>query len=76
MTTVIFSHGQESGPWGTKIRAMADLAKSMGCAVQSIDYQGIADPHTIDELEAAGMQRVTDSEGRQYAYRQADHGDQ
>jgi len=44
MTTVVFSHGQESGPWGTKIRAMADLAKSMGCAVQSIDYQGIADP--------------------------------
>jgi pimeloyl-ACP methyl ester carboxylesterase len=44
MTTVVFSHGQESGPWGTKIRAMADLARSVGCAVQSIDYQGIADP--------------------------------
>ena len=44
MTTVIFSHGQESGPWGTKIRAMADLARSMGCEADSIDYQGIADP--------------------------------
>jgi pimeloyl-ACP methyl ester carboxylesterase len=44
MTTVIFSHGQESGPWGTKIRAMAELVKSMGCAADSIDYQGIADP--------------------------------
>jgi len=44
MTTVIFSHGQESGPWGTKIRAMADQAKSLGCEVDSIDYQGIADP--------------------------------
>lgn len=44
MTTVVFSHGQESGPWGTKIRAMADLARSMDCAAQSIDYQGIADP--------------------------------
>jgi predicted esterase len=44
MTTVIFSHGQESGPWGTKIRAMAELAKSMGYDVESIDYQGIADP--------------------------------
>ena len=44
MTTVLFSHGQESGPWGTKIRAMADLVKGMGCAADSIDYQGIADP--------------------------------
>lgn len=44
MTTVIFSHGQESGPWGTKICAMAELVKSMGCDADSIDYQGIADP--------------------------------
>lgn len=44
MTTVIFSHGQESGPWGTKIRAMADLVRGMGCEADSIDYQGIADP--------------------------------
>ncbi len=44
MTTVIFSHGQESGPWGTKIQAMADQVRSIGCEVDSIDYQGIADP--------------------------------
>ena len=44
MTTVIFSHGQESGPWGTKIRAMADCVRSLGCAADSIDYRGIADP--------------------------------
>ena len=44
MITVIFSHGQESGPWGTKIRAMADLVRSLGCEADSIDYQGIADP--------------------------------
>jgi len=44
MTMVIFSHGQESGPWGTKIRAMADVAKGLGCDADSIDYQGIADP--------------------------------
>lgn len=44
MTTVIFSHGQESGPWGTKIRAMAELVKSLGCEADSIDYRGIADP--------------------------------
>ena len=44
MTTVVFSHGQESGPWGTKIRAMAELVRGMGCTAESIDYQGIADP--------------------------------
>ena len=44
MTTVIFSHGQESGPWGTKIRAMSERVKAMGCRVDSIDYQGIVDP--------------------------------
>ena len=41
---VIFSHGQESGPWGTKIQAMAAAARALGCRVESIDYQGIADP--------------------------------
>jgi pimeloyl-ACP methyl ester carboxylesterase len=44
MTTVVFSHGQESGPWGTKIQAMAELVKSIGCSAESVDYQGIADP--------------------------------
>ena len=44
MTTVIFSHGQESGPWGTKIRAMSERARSLGCTTDSIDYQGLADP--------------------------------
>lgn len=44
MTTVIFSHGQESGPWGTKICAMAERVRGLGCTADSIDYQGIADP--------------------------------
>ena len=44
MTMVVFSHGQESGPWGTKIRAMAELVRGMGCTADSIDYQGISDP--------------------------------
>jgi|TARA_B100000767_G_C19750107_1_gene530377 surfactin synthase thioesterase subunit len=38
---VVFSHGQESGPWGTKIKMMSDLAFSIGCEVKSVDYQGI-----------------------------------
>ncbi len=44
MTTVIFSHGQEGGPWGSKIKAMAAMVRELGCAAISIDYQGIADP--------------------------------
>jgi pimeloyl-ACP methyl ester carboxylesterase len=57
MTTVVFSHGQESGPWGTKIRAMADCVRDMGCAADSIDYQGITDPaervaKLVDECDA------------------------
>ena len=54
MTTVIFSHGQESGPWGTKIRAMAELVRSIGCKADSIDYRGIADPaERVQKLIAA-----------------------
>jgi pimeloyl-ACP methyl ester carboxylesterase len=44
MPAVYFSHGQESGPWGTKIRAMAETVRSLGCRVESVDYQGIGDP--------------------------------
>jgi pimeloyl-ACP methyl ester carboxylesterase len=41
---VCFSHGQESGPWGTKIRHLAELARDAGWSVESLDYQGVADP--------------------------------
>lgn len=41
---VYFSHGQESGPWGTKILAMADTVRALGCRIESVDYRGIADP--------------------------------
>jgi pimeloyl-ACP methyl ester carboxylesterase len=42
---ICFSHGSESGPWGTKIRALADVARSKGWTVESLDYQGMEDPH-------------------------------
>ena len=41
---VIFSHGKESGPWGTKIRFLANIAEEMGCQIQSIDYSDTLDP--------------------------------
>jgi len=53
MTTVIFSHGQESGPWGTKIKAMVANVTALGCNADSIDYRGIADPiERVDKLIA------------------------
>ncbi len=58
MTTVVFSHGQESGPWGTKIRAMAETVQAMGCDAASVDYRGIAEPGArVDKLmrECAGI---------------------
>ena len=41
---VVFSHGQESGPWGAKITALAETARSEGYGAESIDYQGIDSP--------------------------------
>ena len=53
MPAVYFSHGQESGPWGTKIKAMAEAVRALGCRAESVDYQGIADPtERVDKLIA------------------------
>lgn len=41
---IIFSHGKESGPWGTKIQALAAVAKELDCEVESVDYRGIDNP--------------------------------
>jgi pimeloyl-ACP methyl ester carboxylesterase len=38
---VVFSHGKDSGPWGKKITALADIARSEGYEVESVDYRGI-----------------------------------
>ena len=51
---VVFSHGLESGPWGTKIQAMAETARAAGAEVASIDYQGMREPQPrVDKLLAA-----------------------
>ncbi len=41
---IIFSHGQDGEPWGTKIVAMAAIARELKYRVESVDYRGIADP--------------------------------
>lgn len=40
---VIFSHGKESGPWGSKIKRLAQRAQAHGCSVDSIDYTDLPD---------------------------------
>lgn len=44
MGIVVFSHGKESGPWGSKITAMAAMVRELGPRVESVDYRGIDDP--------------------------------
>jgi len=60
MPAVYFSHGQESGPWGTKINAMAEVVRELGCRVDSIDYQGIVDPTERVEKLVAYCNGVTE----------------
>ena len=38
---VVFSHGQDGTPWGRKITALADTARSEGYQPESVDYRGI-----------------------------------
>lgn len=48
---VIFNHGKESGPWGTKISTLAKTAEALGLDVMSLDYQGVDDPdHRVKKL--------------------------
>ncbi|RNC69338.1 MAG: alpha/beta hydrolase [Desulfuromonadales bacterium] len=42
--TVIFSHGKESGPQGTKITALSHVAREQGFHVESVDYTDISNP--------------------------------
>lgn len=56
---VYFAHGKESGPWGSKIIRLAELAKAQGCIVNSIDYQGIDDPDQRVELLVSLLKKET-----------------
>ncbi|WP_293625314.1 YqiA/YcfP family alpha/beta fold hydrolase [Salinisphaera sp.] len=40
---VVFAHGKESGPWGSKIQHLAAIARSQGFAVESLDYSDLMD---------------------------------
>ena len=57
---VCFSHGKESGPWGTKIKAMADVAHARGCAVDSLDYRGMECPADRVSKLVGHCRQITD----------------
>jgi pimeloyl-ACP methyl ester carboxylesterase len=40
----VFSHGQEGSPWGRKIAALAEVARSEGYEPESVDCRGIDSP--------------------------------
>ena len=42
--TVIFNHGLHAGPWGTKIQALADVAREAHWRAESVDFRGLDDP--------------------------------
>ncbi|MEM7281698.1 MAG: YqiA/YcfP family alpha/beta fold hydrolase [Pseudomonadota bacterium] len=63
---VIFSHGKESGPWGTKIQRLAKVAESLGFSVESVDYTGLDDPGArveklLQQLDATPPQLLVGS---------------
>lgn len=57
---VYFSHGKESGPWGSKIKRLAGLAKEHGCTVESIDYSDLRDPDLRVERLLNALKSETD----------------
>ncbi len=57
---VYFSHGKESGPWGNKIKRLANVAKAQGYSVDSIDYSDILDPDLRVERLISVLKDVQD----------------
>lgn len=59
---IIFSHGKENGPWGSKIKALASVAKQLGCEVDSIDYRGIESPDERVQKLAVYLQKLNENQ--------------
>lgn len=53
---IVFAHGKESGPWGSKIRRLADVGKRYGAVVISPDYSDLQSPERrVDRLLALAL---------------------
>ena len=54
---MVFSHGKESGPWGSKITRMAAVVRDLDMAVESVDYRGLDDPAArVEKLLRVGRE--------------------
>jgi pimeloyl-ACP methyl ester carboxylesterase len=53
---IIFSHGKESGPEGSKILALAAIAEDLDCTWESVDYRDL--PDEPDERMLRLLERV------------------
>jgi predicted alpha/beta-hydrolase family hydrolase len=57
VNTVVFSHGKESGPWGSKILRMAAVVRDLNLGVESVDYREMADPgQRVEKLVHIGRE--------------------
>lgn len=59
---ILFSHGKESGPWGTKISHLAQIAREQDIELDSIDYTDTMDP---DE-RAARLVKIIQSQPKEH----------
>ena len=59
---IYFSHGKESGPWGSKIKRLAAIAKEAGYQVESIDYTDTKDP----DLRAERLTNILKNEAESF----------
>lgn len=61
MTTIIFSHGKESGPLGRKITRLSEVAQSHGCETFSVDYTSTLNPDERVQLLARHLVEQKDN---------------
>ena len=55
-----FSHGKESGPWGSKIKTLVEITRTYGIDADSIDYTDTMDPDIrVDRL----VENISDGKG-------------
>lgn len=59
---IYFSHGKESGPWGLKIKRLAETARSLDFSVDSVDYTDTFDP----DLRVTKLVRLLKDETQPY----------
>src|SRR5947207_4660546 len=55
---VVFSHGQESGPWGRKISALAELLRTEGHKAQPHNHSNGVTPPLVGITHGAFVKHV------------------